>query len=186
VRRHPRTPRWGGAIAGWELTRLARRGSPTVARVLVGLLLFTALLVTYLAAFPHNVCATNYTMVEAELSQFGVPGRRLGRRDITGRPGGLSGRSGPAAFELEMAAQDSRAPCLGPGLEPLLAWSQLTFRFGDESELPGYYDRDTLADGRIEGLDEIYPSVLGVGLYGFLAWAFYRLAARRFEREGQG
>jgi hypothetical protein len=35
VPRPPRPPRWGGAIAGWELTRLARRGSPTVARLLV-------------------------------------------------------------------------------------------------------------------------------------------------------
>ena len=53
--RHTRSPRWGGAIAGWELTRLARRGSPTVARLLVGLLLFAALFVTYLAAFPRDL-----------------------------------------------------------------------------------------------------------------------------------
>ncbi|HKB02525.1 MAG TPA: ABC transporter permease subunit [Gemmataceae bacterium] len=53
--RPSRPPRWGGTIAGWELTRLARRGSPTVARLLVGLLLFAALLVTYLAAFPQDL-----------------------------------------------------------------------------------------------------------------------------------
>jgi ABC-type transport system involved in multi-copper enzyme maturation permease subunit len=55
VGRPSRPPRWGGTIAGWELTRLARRGSPTVARLLVGLLLFAALLVTYLAAFPPDL-----------------------------------------------------------------------------------------------------------------------------------
>jgi len=72
VRRHPRTPRWGGAIAGWELTRLARRGSPAVARVLVGLLLFAALGVTYLAAFPQNLdYRTPPGIVQARLSLFG-------------------------------------------------------------------------------------------------------------------
>lgn len=71
MRRHPRLARWGGAIAGWELTRLARRGSPTVARVLVGLLLFTALLVTYLAAFPRDLDLSDTGRVQARLSQFG-------------------------------------------------------------------------------------------------------------------
>jgi len=72
VRRHPRTPRWGGAIAGWELTRLARRGSPAVARVLVGLLLFAALGITYLATFPQNLdYRTPPGIVQAKLSQFG-------------------------------------------------------------------------------------------------------------------
>jgi ABC-type transport system involved in multi-copper enzyme maturation permease subunit len=72
VRRHPRTPRWGGAIAGWELTRLARRGSPTVARVLVGLLLFAALGVTYLATFPQNLdFRTPPSDVQKGLSHFG-------------------------------------------------------------------------------------------------------------------
>ena len=74
MRRHPRTPRWGGAIAGWELTRLARRGSPTIARVLVSLLLFAALLITYLAAFPPNLnhlVKVSPGLVQAKLSQFG-------------------------------------------------------------------------------------------------------------------
>jgi len=74
VRRHPRTPRWGGAIAGWELTRLARRGSPTIARVLVGLLLFAALLITYLAAFPRDLelLAHYYPgEVQKQLAKFG-------------------------------------------------------------------------------------------------------------------
>src|SRR5262245_48884509 len=71
LRRHPRRARWGGAIAGWELTRLARRGSPTVARLLVGLLLFAALFVTYLAAFPRDLDLFNPGLVQARLSAFG-------------------------------------------------------------------------------------------------------------------
>ncbi|MBO0697059.1 MAG: ABC transporter permease subunit, partial [Zavarzinella sp.] len=72
--RQTRPPRWGGTIAGWELTRLARRGSPTVARLLVGLLLFTALLVTYLAAFPQDLDRLQRVdpgMVQNRLAQFG-------------------------------------------------------------------------------------------------------------------
>src|SRR6476646_11797047 len=74
VPRPPRPPRWGGTIAGWELTRLARRGSPTVARLLVGLLLFAALLVTYLAAFPEDLDRLQRIdpgSVQNKLAQFG-------------------------------------------------------------------------------------------------------------------
>jgi ABC-type transport system involved in multi-copper enzyme maturation permease subunit len=74
VGRPTRPPRWGGAIAGWELTRLARRGSPTVARLLVGLLLFAALLVTYLAAFPRDLEFLRQLdpgLVQNQLAQFG-------------------------------------------------------------------------------------------------------------------
>jgi ABC-type transport system involved in multi-copper enzyme maturation permease subunit len=66
---HP--PGWGGAIAGWELTRLARRGSPVASRILVGLLVFAALLVTYLAEFPDQVQLLPPGLVQAELSKFG-------------------------------------------------------------------------------------------------------------------
>jgi ABC-type transport system involved in multi-copper enzyme maturation permease subunit len=71
LHRHPRRPRWGGAIAGWELTRLARRGSPTVARLLVGLLLFAALFVTYLAAFPRDLSYLDTGRIQTKLSEFG-------------------------------------------------------------------------------------------------------------------
>jgi len=74
VARRPRPrrqPRWGGAIAGWELTRLARRGTPSAARLLVGLLLFVALLVTYLAAFPRELEGLKPGLVQARLSAFG-------------------------------------------------------------------------------------------------------------------
>jgi ABC-type transport system involved in multi-copper enzyme maturation permease subunit len=74
VGRNTRSPRWGGAIAGWELTRLARRGSPTIARVLVGLLLFAALFVVYLAAFPRDVAQlakSNPGEVQRQLAEFG-------------------------------------------------------------------------------------------------------------------
>lgn len=69
-RPHP-PPRWGGAIAGWELTRLARHGSPAAARLLVALLLFAALLVTYLAAFPRDLGRLAPGAVQAKLSEFG-------------------------------------------------------------------------------------------------------------------
>jgi ABC-type transport system involved in multi-copper enzyme maturation permease subunit len=68
---NPRSPRWGGAVAGWELTRLARRGSPTAARILVGGLLFAALVVTYLAAFPQDLDPRNFARTQAALVQFG-------------------------------------------------------------------------------------------------------------------
>ena len=68
---HDRSSRWGGAIAGWELTRLARRGSPAVARVLVALFLFTALLISYLADFPDDLDARHPADVQAKLSRFG-------------------------------------------------------------------------------------------------------------------
>jgi ABC-type transport system involved in multi-copper enzyme maturation permease subunit len=71
VGRPTHSPRWGGAVAGWELTRLARRGSPTVARVLVGLLLFAALFVTYLAAFPQDLNQRSAGRIQARLSEFG-------------------------------------------------------------------------------------------------------------------
>src|SRR5688572_10148680 len=67
----PRSPRWGGAVAGWELTRLARRGSPTASRILVGILLFAALVVTYLAAFPQDLDPRDFAETQAALVQFG-------------------------------------------------------------------------------------------------------------------
>ena len=69
--RPSRPPRWGGAIAGWELTRLARRGSSTVARLLVGLLLFAALVILYLAAFPRDLARLPPGDVQARLAEFG-------------------------------------------------------------------------------------------------------------------
>jgi ABC-type transport system involved in multi-copper enzyme maturation permease subunit len=67
----PRSPRWGGAVAGWELTRLARRGSPTASRILVGILLFAALVVTYLAAFPQDLDPRDFAETQAALVEFG-------------------------------------------------------------------------------------------------------------------
>jgi ABC-type transport system involved in multi-copper enzyme maturation permease subunit len=67
----PRSPRWGGAVAGWELTRLARRGSPTGSRILVGLLVFAALVVTYLAAFPQDLDIRDFARTQARLVEFG-------------------------------------------------------------------------------------------------------------------
>jgi ABC-type transport system involved in multi-copper enzyme maturation permease subunit len=69
-------------------------------------------------------------------------------------------------------------------LNPLLAWSQLTFRVRDTAG-PRYY-WDEWRDGEIDGVWETFPSMLGIGLYAFLAWAFFAAAARRFEREGRG
>jgi ABC-type transport system involved in multi-copper enzyme maturation permease subunit len=69
--RPPHSFGWGGDVAGWELTRLARRGLPTVARLLVALLLFAALFITFLAAFPVDIDVRNPSAVQARLSQFG-------------------------------------------------------------------------------------------------------------------
>ncbi|MBO0697060.1 MAG: hypothetical protein J2P46_01580, partial [Zavarzinella sp.] len=57
-------------------------------------------------------------------------------------------------------------------------------RDSDSSWYSSY--RDEWRDGAVRNLSEILPSLLGIAVYAFLAWAFYRLAARRFEREGQG
>jgi hypothetical protein len=69
-------------------------------------------------------------------------------------------------------------------INPLLAWSQLTFRVDDGSAL--YYQsfRFRGRDGAVADPGDVVPSLLGVAWYGLLAWLFYRLAARRFEREG--
>jgi ABC-type transport system involved in multi-copper enzyme maturation permease subunit len=69
-------------------------------------------------------------------------------------------------------------------LNPALAWSELTFRFREENQ-PRYYWTEW-RDGEVEELWEILPSLLGVGLYALLAWAFYLAAAWRFERVGRG
>jgi hypothetical protein len=69
-------------------------------------------------------------------------------------------------------------------LNPALAWSELAFRFHDDYR-PRYFWTEW-RDGEIDELWEILPSLLGVGLYAFLAWAFYMAAAWRFEREGRG
>jgi hypothetical protein len=71
-------------------------------------------------------------------------------------------------------------------LNPPLAWSMLTFRFVEPEE-PSYDWREgRLRDGKITGMWETLPSLMGIGFYAFLAWAFYAEAARRFEREGRG
>jgi hypothetical protein len=41
-------------------------------------------------------------------------------------------------------------------------------------------------DGEVDGPWDVYPSLLGIVAYGLLGWVVYRLAARRFERVGQG
>jgi hypothetical protein len=71
-------------------------------------------------------------------------------------------------------------------LNPALAWSQLTFRVADGPSGGFSYRTDRWADGVVDNVWDVWPSALGVTLYGLLAWAFYRSAARRFEREGRG
>ena len=83
-----------------------------------------------------------------------------------------------------VAAQARRPSDLGPGLNPALAWSQLTFRFPASTSRSANF-RDELIGRWAHRLEDILPSLYGVALYGFLAWAFYRLAAWRFEREGE-
>ena len=80
---------------------------------------------------------------------------------------------------------DARPMVWDRAVNPLLAWSQLTFRV-EESRHTGYSYRDQWRDGVVVNLSEILPSLLGIAVYGALAWVLYRLAARRFEREGQG
>jgi ABC-type transport system involved in multi-copper enzyme maturation permease subunit len=67
-------------------------------------------------------------------------------------------------------------------LNPLLAWSQLSFRFLDEDDL---YSSWEFRDGQIKSLKDIMPSVIGIGVHGLLAWVLFAAASRRFEREGR-
>jgi hypothetical protein len=67
-------------------------------------------------------------------------------------------------------------------LNPALAWSELIFRVRDPHETR--YREYT--DGEVGRIADVLPALLGVALYGLLAWAFYAAAARRFEREGRG
>jgi hypothetical protein len=66
-----------------------------------------------------------------------------------------------------------------------LAWSQLTFRLPDASWSGYGYDRDPWRDGEATELRDVVPSLIGIVVYLILAWAFFQLAAARFEREGQ-
>jgi hypothetical protein len=62
----------------------------------------------------------------------------------------------------------------------------LTFRV---IEIPGEgysYQSGEWPDGLVEKVQQVWPSVLGIGVYGLLAWAFFAAAARRFERDGRG
>jgi ABC-type transport system involved in multi-copper enzyme maturation permease subunit len=70
-------------------------------------------------------------------------------------------------------------------LNPLLAWSQLCFRYRDGNEARYYYPGD-VEDGRVDALAEVWPSLLGVAVFGLLALALYWAAAWRFETEGRG
>jgi ABC-type transport system involved in multi-copper enzyme maturation permease subunit len=88
------------------------------------------------------------------------------------------------AVPARLRSEPPRAVIWDRALNPLLAWSQLTFRVRESNSAHYYWEE--WRDGEIDGVWETFPSLLGVGLYAFLAWAFYVTAARRFEREGRG
>lgn len=67
----PSAPRWGGAIAGWEFSRLARRAVPFITRLLVAVLLFVTLFATYLSNFPQYLDYDNHADLHSRLSDFG-------------------------------------------------------------------------------------------------------------------
>ena len=96
----------------------------------------------------------------------------------------------PVAFLLAWAWATLGMEVLGPwgflSYGPLLAWSALTFRIADQDEDVYSWRDEERPDGVVHDFDDVWPSLLGVGLYGFLAWVLYRLASRRFEREGRG
>jgi hypothetical protein len=100
-----------------------------------------------------------------------------------------------AAYMEERAARrvnfqwppDRPAPLVWDrALNPVLAWSELTFRIGADPR-DGFSDRSNeWGDGVVTRARDVWPSALGVGLYGLLAWGFFAAAARRFERDGRG
>jgi ABC-type transport system involved in multi-copper enzyme maturation permease subunit len=65
--------RYGAATAGWELTRLARRGTPLLLRAIVGVLLLTSLIVIYYIQFPRDLdlLRDSPAMIDRILTQFG-------------------------------------------------------------------------------------------------------------------
>jgi ABC-type transport system involved in multi-copper enzyme maturation permease subunit len=67
-------------------------------------------------------------------------------------------------------------------LNPALAWSELVFRVHDEG---GLRSRE-FVDGDVDKVGDVWPSLVGVGVYALLAWAFFVAASRKFEREGRG
>ena len=67
-------------------------------------------------------------------------------------------------------------------LNPLLTWSQLTFRIRAADEPDSWLDFE---DGEVRSVRDVRPSLLGIGVYAILALAFFAAAARRFEREGR-
>jgi ABC-type transport system involved in multi-copper enzyme maturation permease subunit len=68
-------------------------------------------------------------------------------------------------------------------LNPVLAWSELTFEIRDEKRLRYYWDE--WRDGEVDEAWQVFPSLFGVLLHAILAWALYVAAVSRFEREGR-
>jgi hypothetical protein len=70
-------------------------------------------------------------------------------------------------------------------VNPPLAWSALSFRLANLPDEGYSWQRDEWQDGVVHNADDVWPALAGVGVYGLLAWVFYRLASARFEREGR-
>src|SRR5262249_27647936 len=94
------------------------------------------------------------------------------------------------AYEVDNSLQRYSMPSSGErpaplvwdrALNPALAWSELSFRVRDD-EAPSRWQ---LPDGQVDSPADVWPSVFGVCLYAALAWALFKTAARRFEREGR-
>jgi ABC-type transport system involved in multi-copper enzyme maturation permease subunit len=70
-------------------------------------------------------------------------------------------------------------------LNPVLAWSELTFRISGDSHDGFSYQTDEWADGVVGRVWDVWPSAVGVGLYGLLAWVFFAVRPGRAGLTGR-
>lgn len=99
-----------------------------------------------------------------------------------GTLGGLMGLMDRGQRQFRFRDEPRVVHVWDPALNPVLAWSELTFRVGTEDDP---YGRWRLRVGYVTSPLEVWPSLLGVGVYRGVAVGFYVAAGRRFEREGR-
>jgi hypothetical protein len=184
--------KWVGSLAKARGIALGALAVPLVGVIAEGIS-WLAVLPLLLAAFTFIACAASFglwlsvrtrTVQRATGLWLLIVGVWLGGTLLAAEAGYLEEQA-----QTRAAPQYPREPpppmVWDRAVNPLLAWSQLTFRVGGESLSVYAAYRDEWPDGQVDDLIDVWPSVLGIGVYGLLAWVFYRWAAWRFEREGR-
>jgi hypothetical protein len=185
--------KWVGSMAKARGIALGALSVPLVGVLAEGIS-YWAVLPLLLAAFTFLACAASFglwlsvrsrTVQRATGLWLLVVGLWVGGTLLAAEAAYMEEQS-PSRFAVTFPPPEPATLVWDRAVNPLLAWSQLVFRLRD-TESSGYDSyRDRWRDGAVGDLSQVLPSLLGIAVYAGLAWALYRLAARRFEREGQG